>query len=42
MAQLIVVQQAYEARQQSIRRKIAHRASELEAEEEAPSHMQLV
>ena len=42
LARLMVVRQAYEARQQSIARKVERGTSQMHAEEESPSHVQLV
>ena len=42
LARLMVVRQAYAARQQSIQRKMARGVGAVEAEEESPSHVRLV
>ena len=42
LARLMVIRQAYEARQQSIARRVERGTSQMHAEEESPSHVQLV
>ena len=42
LARLMVIRHAHEARQQSIARKVERGTSQMHAEEESPSHVQLV